>query len=370
MQAAKEEAIAAKRSKGGGGSSLSGSKRPPAPDPEAEAAQKVQDSSKQPLVKIEVELVKPDGVAIKHSLADFKHELHSPFERALDNVLAQRGVRGAPLQQVFYITFREEVPDSSGSGKSFCIKWNAACVLCYCPFKKGKETIDEVNKCFPEGSKLEGKGDGCTYWHGKLVPGTRVGKVPWFDEQTIIEAVLKNTTEQAGRSSNTQVQQLKELLVHSAHRVVSRWFFNSRTLISDDKYVLKSFEPRHLELKAERAAKTDPDLVRAQYANTDLRKAQTQKNAIDKPGVNSQLVISEHKVRLHTLRNSRAPFSKSSSRSQWTLPLPLTLTLTRGRLSSSLSPWTLPLALTLTLTRCRLSSSLSPWTLPLPLTLP
>ena len=69
---------------------------------------------------------------------------------------------------------------SPWSSDPACVKWSAAVHMCYCPFKTGRETLAEVNESFPEGRELDGFGDGCTYWHGKLVPDTRVGKFEWL----------------------------------------------------------------------------------------------------------------------------------------------------------------------------------------------
>ena len=184
----------------------------------------------EPLVKIEVELVTPDESQTT-SLSDFRHPEYSPpFEQVLDNIIRQHGNTSTPLSKIFHLVYREEVQDlGAPGGKSFRIKWNATVMLCYCPFKHGKETIEEVNKCFLEGQELLGYGDGCTYWHGKLVPGTRIGKIQWLESSSVIQAVLEATTE---RTSSSSVMQNKEKLASSMGRVVTRWFFNSRTLIS------------------------------------------------------------------------------------------------------------------------------------------
>jgi len=168
----------------------------------------------------------------------------------------------------------------------------------------------EVNKCLPESQELEGYGDGCTYWHGKLVPGTRIGRVQWMESPSVIQAVLEATTER-GRDGGAAVAQLKEKLVSSMGRTITRWFFNSRTLISEDKYELKSFEPGDLQLKdsrsiAQRAAATDANAVRGLLNNTDLLRALK-----DRPG-NSQLIISDIPVRPSQPTEADTPHSPAT----------------------------------------------------------
>ena len=266
---------------------------PGEPDPEAAS----DDKANEPLVRIEVELVSPSiNQAVElTSLANFRHaEYMPPFERAVDNVVSRYSSSSAPLSKVFYLVFRDVVDDPSApGGKSFQIKWTAAMMMCYCPFKQGGETLEEVNKCLPDGQEFEGYGDGCTYWHGKLVPGTRVRKVQWLESPAVIEAVLQATS-----VDRRDRPQLKENLVSSMGRVVTRFFFNSRTLISPDKYELQSFDRIHLQLKdtrseTARAAATDANEVRRLIDSTNL----VGQGLNNKPGTDSQLIISD--VRVH-----------------------------------------------------------------------
>ena len=266
------------------------------------------DVSREPLVKIEVELVtptKPELAVPLTSIKTFSDEKHPiPVERALDEVI-DRYSRShlPPLSKVFYLVLRDVAEDKQGV-KSLVIKWSAAVMLCYCPFKQGKETRAEVDKCFPEGRELKMFGDGCTYWHGKLVPGTRVGKVPWLELPDVVEAVLE---ERGGRgrggrddAAKKERQLDKSKLLSSTHRVVTRWFFNSRTLITDDKFELMSAVEESLKLVvedsrsgAERSTQaTDANAVRALLANTDLRKG-----LANTPGTSSRLIISDRQVR-------------------------------------------------------------------------
>ena len=250
------------------------------------------DSSKQPLVNIEVQLVTPDPANSigPISLETFSHkDFPSPFERALDEIIRQHGRDSAPLAKVFYAQYREEVEDKS-SGKRLYIKWTAEMMVCYCPFMGGEETIEKINNCRPEGQKFEGFGDGPTYWHGKLVPGTHVGAVPWFEEAST-KAVFDLTTPAGRGVSAKMTARLNDELGHLAHRVLIRWFFNSRTLVSDDKYELESFDPKHLlpqdaRPAADRAAATSANAVEV-MKKTDL----------NEPIQKSRLVISDRKVR-------------------------------------------------------------------------
>ena len=250
------------------------------------------DSSKQPLVNIEVQLVTPDPANSigPISLETFSHkDFPSPFERALDEIIRQHGRDSAPLAKVFYAQYREEVEDKS-SGKRLYIKWTAEMMVCYCPFMGGEETIEKINNCRPEGQKFEGFGDGPTYWHGKLVPGTHVGAVPWFEEAST-KAVFDLTTPAGRGVSAKMTARLNDELGHLAHRVLIRWFFNSRTLVSDDKYELESFDPKHLlpqdaRPAADRAAATSANAVEV-MKKTDL----------NEPIQKSRLVISDCKVR-------------------------------------------------------------------------
>lgn len=270
-------------------------------EPRMAAGLLASDSCSEPLVEIEVELTTPNPAKSMQptSLSKFCEKGYlPPFERALDCILAQHGRKHpAPLNKVFYLVYREEVTEPSGS-KSFRIRWSAAVMMCYCPFKQGKETLQEVNECFPAEGKLIGYGDGCTYWHGKLVPGTRVGKLSWLEDGSIIEAVLQASSTR-GHGKSKQLQHDKKTLETSMGRVVTRWFFNSRTLISDDKYELTSFKPEHLQLRdtrraADRATATDKNESQRLLEETDLQN----KGLKNVPGKNSLLIVSDRPVRL------------------------------------------------------------------------
>lgn len=258
-----------RRASGGGGAIAQAARAKGMQPPNA--SQALPASNEPPAVLIEVELhhpKKPAQALQPTSITRLMPDLQLPFEAELDKVVSQKlDKRNSPLRKMFYFVYRERVKQPSApGGEVFRIKWAAEAMVSYCPYRAGENTLDGINE--RSGESFGGHGAGPTYWHAKLVPGTKVGPIDFLKDEHIIEAVLQRGSIAAGRGTRYQStvnaggttshdasaaaadsrRITKERLQRCLQRVVISWFFNARTCISSDKWVLKSFEDKGARL--------------------------------------------------------------------------------------------------------------------------
>ena len=100
--------------------------------------------------------------------------------------LRRTSVPPPPLRKVFYLMYR----GWSTQNQDWEVKWTAEWVLSYCPFRGGALTRPED----PKAESDQGHGAGRVYWHGRLVPNTRIERVTWLQNNDAIRAINGSLT--------------------------------------------------------------------------------------------------------------------------------------------------------------------------------
>ena len=169
---------------------------------------------------------------------------NEPFEMAVTRItclskLQKSLVAPLPLRKVFYLAYRVY---SHGSWE---IRWLGEWMLSYCPSRNGRTT----RPADPKATTEQGSGAGRVYWHGRLVPDTRIERVAWLSNIHVIMAVIMAQH----ATSNMEDHVLQEVRQTAArhNNVVSSMFMNCR--LSDDKLQAASFKQQDLDYQLQDA---------------------------------------------------------------------------------------------------------------------
>lgn len=216
------------------------------------------------------------------------------------------------LRKIFYVMFRERSP----SNQEWEVRWTGEWMLSYCPYRLGEMTRPDD----PKATSDQGFGAGRVYWHGRLVPNTRIERVSWLNDKNVVRAIsgIRGASARAQRSAEQMQREAREAQQAYARNenVCGSMFMNWRAKISTDKfYILKrSFNQADLDTEIAKQLESvpKPDLEQMEKMDAKAREKYLQdlqdkmdekvvellQRSFNDRSAKSQLILSDRKFRM------------------------------------------------------------------------
>jgi len=101
----------------------------------------------------------------------------------------------------------------------------------------------------PKAKTEQGFGAGRVYWHGRLVPNTRIECLAWLKDRDAIRAIVGSFSGRASRERQSQEREQDVVQRAVANgNLCGAMFLNYRSKISTNKFTINSFQQSDLDI--------------------------------------------------------------------------------------------------------------------------
>ena len=184
------------------------------------------------------------------------------------------------------------VPDRTSITTLISTSWPVIDVWCCVPADCPYRNDDTSRPDDPKAETDQGYGAGRVYWHGRLVPDTRIERVTWLHHRDAIRAInsLQKRTQEVRQMKKEDLDRDAQQTATRHNNVCSAMFMNHRARISTDKFYVSSasFTQSQLDIDVH-------DRTTAKDRETLIKEQLTQ--PFSDPTATKQLILSATKFK-------------------------------------------------------------------------